>query len=152
MRRDGVAPSLNIDRRSPTTSGRGFIALTSGSHDESWSAAEVDPNIVVVALSPLGQRLDHGHLIISVLGRSQSRPSESGGIFDAPSGRGPYSRTPCEFGDPNRPGDVEQSLQPEFSITLGCVSSGEQTGCFFDVDGLHQYAFLPIGYVRLALA
>ena len=64
----------------------------------------------------------------------------------------PPGRAPCELGDPNRPGGVEQSLQPEFTITLGCVSSGEQTGCFLDIDGLHEYAFLPIGQVGLALA
>jgi hypothetical protein len=30
-------------------------------------------------------------------------------------------------------------------IPLGCVSSGEQPGCFLDLNGLHQEAFLPIG-------
>ena len=40
---------------------------------------------------------------------------------------------------------VGRSLRPEFLIALGCVSSGEQPGCFLDFDGLHQYAFLPIG-------
>src|SRR5947208_2973340 len=40
---------------------------------------------------------------------------------------------------------VGRSLHREFLITLGCVSSREQPGCCLDVDGLHQYAFLPIG-------
>jgi hypothetical protein len=33
----------------------------------------------------------------------------------------------------------------EFLIPLRRVSGGEQPGCFLDVDGLHQHAFLPVG-------
>ncbi len=34
---------------------------------------------------------------------------------------------------------LERSCGVEFLITLGCVSSGQQTGCFLDFDRLHQY-------------
>ena len=39
---------------------------------------------------------------------------------------------------------VGRSLEPEFLVALGCVSSGQQPGCFLDFDGLHHYAFMPI--------
>ena len=38
-----------------------------------------------------------------------------------------------------------RSLHHPFLIALGCVSSGKHPGCFLDFDGLHQYAFPPIG-------
>jgi len=36
------------------------------------------------------------------------------------------------------------SVRLEFLITPGRVSSGQQTGCFLNVDALHQYPFPPI--------
>ncbi len=39
---------------------------------------------------------------------------------------------------------IGRSLRPEFLITLGCESGGQQTGCFFDFNGLHEYTLLPI--------
>ena len=44
---------------------------------------------------------------------------------------------------------VGRSFRDEFLIALRCVSSGEQTGGFLDFDGLHQYAFLPVGQTRV---
>src|SRR5262249_39690512 len=49
-------------------------------------------------------------------------------------------------------GHCEWSPQPELLMALGCVSGGQETGRLLDVNGLHQYAFLPVGQVRLALA
>ena len=87
-----------------------------------------------------GSRVKSRFFIADLLSSDRGRmPAATAENLDPP------GRTPCDLGDPNRSGGVEQLLQPEFSITLGCVSSGEQTGCFLDIDGLHEYPFLPIG-------
>jgi hypothetical protein len=75
-------------------------------------------------------------LFESLVSRKDAKIRKDANIRKDASKRQPTGSAPCGVGG---------SLQREFLITFGCVSSGQQTRRFLDFDGLHQYAFLPIG-------